>query len=207
MIYDSAVSGADLKAVKMLKNFHEDFEIMMAGDNRETPSSRVIPHTAGQGTNAAPGWAGNSQAQTINKNIDVKLCARVGETQTAPKAFVDDIMLTPAGVEQARKLGPQITKAFDELSIKIHEDKTVLVVPGGTAVARKMREDLTCDPMIIQGHPIKIAEKDAYLGMIIHQDGVKGSIGATFAQRKGKAWAKVPVIKSLLNHPQLLNEL
>ena len=103
-------------------------------------------------------------------------------------------------------MGPQLTKAFDELSIKIHEDKTVLVIPGETVAARKMRDDLTSDPMKVQGHPIKIVEKDAYLGMVIHQGGVKASVEATFNQRKGKAWGKVPVIKSLISHPQLLNE-
>ena len=206
MVYDSAISGADLKAVKLLRDFHQNFVIMMAGDNRENPSSRVIPNTAGQGTNAAPGWAGNSQAQTIQKNVDVTLCAKVGDTQTGPKAFVDDVMVAPGGAKQARAMGPQITKAFDELSIKIHEDKTVVVVPGGTVAARKLREDLSTDPMVIQGHPIKIAEQDTYLGMVIHQGGVKESIEATFSQRKGKAWGKVPVIKSLLHHPQLLNE-
>ena len=206
LVYDSALTGADLKAVKMLKKFHEDFVIMMAGDTRENPSSRVISRTAGQGTNAAPGWAGNSQAQTVLKNVDFNQCAKVGEVQTTPKAFVDDIMVTPGGPEQAREMGPQISRAFDELSIKIHEDKTVLVVPGGTASARNMREELKTNPMFIQGHPIKVTDQDLYLGMVIHQDGVKGSIDATFSQRKGKAWGKVPVIKSLLNHPQLLNE-
>ena len=206
MIYDCAVSGADLKAIKMLKQFHQDFQIIMAGDNRENPSSRVIPNTAGQGTNAAPGWAGNSQAQTVKKNVDFSLCAKVGEVQTAPKAFVDDIFVAPGGAEEARAMGPQLTKAFDELSIKIHEDKTVLVIPGGTVAARTMRENLTAQPMKIQGHPIKVTEQDAYLGMVIHQGGVKDSIEATFNQRKGKAWAKVPVIKSLLHHPQLMNE-
>ncbi len=205
MIYDCAVTGADLKAVKMLKMFHEDFEIVMAGDVSEKPNSRKIPNTAGQGTNAAPGWAGNSQAQTVEKNVDIKLCAKIGDTQTGPHAFVDDIMVAPAGAVQARKMGPQLTKAFDELSIKIHEDKTVLVIPGETMAARKMRDDLTSDPMKVQGHPIKIVEKDAYLGMVIHQGGVKASVEATFNQRKGKAWGKVPVIKSLISHPQLLN--
>ena len=206
MVYDCAVTGADLKAVKMLKKFHEDFEIVMAGDSGPNPNSRTISDTAGQGTNAAPGWAGNSQAQTLIKNVDFELCAKIGETQTGPKAFVDDVMITPGGVKQARALGPQITKAFDELSIKIHEHKNVLVIPGGNAATRKMREQLSTDPMTIQGHPIKLAESDAYLGMIIHQDGVKASIEATFKQRKGKAWGKVPVIKSLVSHPQLLNE-
>lgn len=206
LVYDSAVSGADLKAVKMLKAFHEDFEIVMASDNSDNPRSRMIPKTAGQGTNAAPGWAGNSQAQTVDKHVDFELCAKVGETQTKPKAFVDDIMVIPGDANKARQMGPQITRAFDELSIKIHEDKTVIIVPGGMAAAKKMRSDLTQNPMMIQGNPIKIAEKDLYLGMTIHQGGVKDSIEATFNQRKGKAWAKVPVIKSLLNHPQLLNE-
>ena len=69
-----------------------------------------------------------------------------------------------------------------------------------------MRQDLSDDPMIIQGNPVKVAEQDAYLGMIIHQDGVKESIEATVKIRKGRAWGQVPVIKSLLCHPQLLHE-
>ena len=60
--------------------------------------------------------------------------------------------------------------------------------------------------MKIQGNPIKVTNSDLYLGMIIHEDGVKESIQSTFKARKGKAWGQVPVIKSLLNHPQLLNE-
>ena len=79
-------------------------------------------------------------------------------------------------------------------------------MPGGTIATRMMREQLTRDPMAIQGHPIKLAESDTYLGMVIHQEGVKASIEATFKQRKGKAWGKVPAIKSLVSHPQLLNE-
>ena len=59
-----------------------------------------------------------------------------------------------------------------------------------------MRQELSDDPMIIQGNPVKIAEQDAYLGMIIHQDGVKESIEATVKIRKGRAWGQVPVIKS-----------
>ena len=206
LVYDSALTGADLKAVKMLRNFHQDFEIMLAGDMSENPKSRVIPRTAGQGTNAAPGWAGNSQAQTIKKNVNFRLCVKVGDVQTGPKAFVDDIMVAPGSAEEAREMGPQLTRAFDELSIKIHEDKTVIIAPGGTMAARKLRDDLVKEPMVIQGNPIKIAESDSYLGMVIHQDGVKESIEKTFQQRKGKAWAQVPVIKSLIHHPQLMNE-
>ena len=206
LVYDSALTGADLKAVKMLRNFHQDFEIMMAGDMSKNPKSRVIPRTAGQGTNAAPGWAGNSQAQTIKKNVNFRLCAKVGEVQTGPKAFVDDVFVAPGSAEEARQMGPQLTRAFDELSIKIHEKKTVIIAPGGTMEAKKMREDLEKNPMMIQGNPIKIAESDSYLGMVIHQNGVKDSIVTTFNQRKGKAWAQVPAIKSLIHHPQLLNE-
>ena len=117
-------SGMQIMASKMLRNFHQDFEIMMAGDNRDTPSSRSISRTAGQGTNAAPGWAGNSQAQTFAKNVDVKLCAKVGPVQTEPHAFVDNVMVMPGNEAQARLMGPQVTRAFDELSIKIHEDLT-----------------------------------------------------------------------------------
>ena len=206
LVYDAALTGADLKAIKMLQNFHQDFEIVMAGDNSETPKSRVIRRTAGQGTNAAPGLAGNSQAQTIMKNVDFRLCAKVGDVQTEPKAFVDDVMVTPEGEEEARLMGPQLTRAFDELSIKVHEEKTVIIAPGGTAAARKMRENLTKFPMKIQGNEIKVTDSDLYLGMVIHQDGVKESIESTFAKRKGKAWGQVPVIKSLIHHPQLLNE-
>ena len=100
----------------------------------------------------------------------------------------------------------QLSRAFDELSIKSHEDKTVIIVPGKTIFARKMREDLTSDPMVIQGNPVKVATQDLYLGMVIHQDGVKESIEATAKVRKGRAWGQVPVIKALLNHPQLLHE-
>ena len=206
LIYDAAVTGADLKAIKELKEFHQDFEIVMASDMSANPKSRIISRTAGQGTNAAPGWAGNSQAQTLLKNVDFRLLAKVGNVQTEPKAFVDDAMMTPGGAEEAKRLGPQLTRAFDELSIKVHEEKTVIIAPGQTVAARKMRKNLEDDPMVIQGNPIKIAESDLYLGMVIHQNGVKESIESTFAKRRGKAWGQVPVIKSLIHHPQLLNE-
>ena len=172
----------------------------------DKPKSRTISRTAGQGTNAAPGWAGNSQAQTLLKNIDFRLLAKVGNVQTEPKAFVDDAMMIPGGVKEARELGPQLSRAFDELSIKIHEDKTVIIAPGMTVAARKVRQKLEEDPMKIQGNPIKVAESDLYLGMVIHQNGVKESIESTFAKRRGKAWGQVPAIKSLVHHPQLLNE-
>ena len=75
-----------------------------------------------------------------------------------------------------------------------------------TAFARKMRENLKNDPMVIQGNPVKVAVKDHYLGMVLHENGVKESIESTAIERKGRAWGQVPVIKSLLSHPQLLNE-
>ncbi len=166
----------------------------------------MIPDTVGQGTNGAPGMAGNSQARSVKKHVNKELCAKVGEVQTDNKAFVDDIMTVPGDEEKARLMGPQLSKAFDELSIKSHEEKTVIIVPGMTAFARKMRENLKNDPMVIQGNPVKVAVKDHYLGMVLHENGVKESIEATANARKGRAWGQVPVIKALLAHPQLLNE-
>ena len=207
MLFDAAVTGADLRAIKALKGFHEDFEIVMASDaNKVNPASAIIPNTAGQGTNGAPGWAGNSQAQTLEKNVNFDLCVKVGPVQTRPKAFVDDVCIIPGSAAKARLMAPQLTKAFDELSIKIHGEKTVLVIPGKTKAAEEMRRDLTESPMIIQGNEIGIVEKDAYLGMIIHQGGVKESIEATLKSRTGKAWGKVAPLKAILGHPQLIHE-
>ena len=92
------------------------------------------------------------------------------------------------------------------ITIKIHGEKTVLVIPGKTKAAEEMRRDLTESPMIIQGNEIGIVEKDAYLGMIIHQGGVKESIEATLKSRTGKAWGKVAPLKAILGHPQLIHE-
>ena len=75
LLYDAALTDADLRAIKSLKLFHENFSIRMAEDmGKENPKSRVIPNTAGQGTNAAPGFARNSQTQTLLKNVDYELC-------------------------------------------------------------------------------------------------------------------------------------
>ena len=96
LVFDLTKTGADPKAVKMLKKFHENFEIMMDYDrDKKSPSSRIIPDTVGQGTNGAPGMAGYSQSKAVERRVDVTLCAKVGNIQTNNKAFVDDLMTAP----------------------------------------------------------------------------------------------------------------
>ena len=101
---------------------------------------------------------------------------KVRPVETKPKAYVDDVCTIPGSAAEARMMAPQLSQAFDELSLKIHGDKTVVVVPGMMKAAREMREELTMFPMVIQDNKIKVVESDLYLGMIIHEGGVKASI-------------------------------
>ena len=91
-------------------------------------------------------------------------------------------------------MAPQLSQAFDELSLKIHGDKTVVVVPGMMKAAREMREELTMFPMVIQDNKIKVVESDLYLGMIIHEGGVKASVlRRQLSQEQEKPGARSPL--------------
>ena len=108
----TGVTGADLRVIKALKTFHEDFRIVMAEDaGKQSPKSRVIPNTVGQGTNAAPGFAGNGQAQSLVSNLDFGLCANIDGVATYPHLFVDDVMVVAANRRRTSSRTPGSIKA------------------------------------------------------------------------------------------------
>ena len=117
-------------------------------------------------------------------------------------------MLVAGGCDQTRRLGPQLTRALDELSIKVHEEKTVIIIPGETKAAvgggdEGGPQDGTYGD---SGESYQHCGKGSYLGMLLSQGVVKSSIEEMGAQRKGKAWGKIPAIKAIINHLQVLTE-
>ena len=60
----------------------------------------------------------------------------------------------------------------------------MLVTGGKNKKVVSVREELKKDPVTVHGAPVKVKEKDPYLGFIISQNGFVASVDETIKSRK-----------------------
>ena len=66
-----------------------------------------------------------------------------------------------------------------------------------------VREELIENPVTLHGVPVKVKEKDPYIGFIISQDRFVASVNETIKSRKIKKWMRTLNIKSIINNPMV----
>ena len=92
-----------------------------------------------------------------------------------------------------------IGDALEGISLESHPDKTEVIVSGRNKKAELMREALTKNPAMMQGHPVKVSDSGMYLGMRLSQKGHRDTVDQSVKHRVAKAWSKVADIKTVIN--------
>ena len=202
-LYDAVSAGADSKAVFMLGKYSEKSIIKIRNDP-DSERSRIVHKTLGQGTNFAPKIISLSMGIAIDNCIPIQNMDRVGVVEVPPRSYIDDVSILNANVAAARENGVKVGRALEILSLRANPKKSSIIVTGGKKeVAKMMRNELTNDPVKIHGQSIGVSEVDPYLGVFIHQDGIKESINHSVKMRINKAWGRAAQIKNLINAPAM----
>ena len=161
--------------------------------------------TTGQGSNFAPPSIGLTTSKTVMETIeeDQGHLARLGQISLDPNAYVDDIETMAENEEGLRVLSTRIGRALQKICLQSHPDETEAVISGRTKDTLNVRENLTRDPALMQGHPVKVASSAMYLGMRVDQTGYRETIHATVKHRVTKAWGRVKEIKEVINNHRM----
>ena len=159
----------------------------------------------GQGSNFALPGIDLTTSKAIKSQFDGqgRMLACVGDVQSEPQSYVDDISTMPSNVKELREAGLRIGKALEQISLRSHPDKTEVIVTGRSKRAEAMREKLIKLPAKMQGHPIKVSESGMYLGMKVSQNGHRDSVDMTVTHRVAKAWGRVAEIKAQINDARM----
>ena len=202
-MFDAVGCGADKKALFMLQNYNKKSVIKIKGDPDEG-RTRVVENTLGQGTNYAPKIISLTMGLGIDNVIPVENMDKAGEVEIPPRSYIDDIGILNASVDAARKNGVLIGRALEVLSLRANPKKSTIVVTGGKKDdAARLRQELKDDPVLIHGSSIGVSEVDPYLGMYIHEKGIKESINHSVKMRVNRAWGRAYSIKNIVNAPAM----
>ena len=205
LIYETLKIGCKPEALKFIHDMSAVTHISMSNMGNDK-ATRTVYDTAGQGQDFACLGTGFAIGNSLHTRLgpgQYPDSVKVGKVKVPPRAYVDDAKVMSGNPRQLRSAGHKVSDAFDDLSLQINPKKTKILVIGTGAKARKMRDDLKSNPVIIQGHEISIADQDTYLGMKISQAGVLDSISKTFEERKANAWNKLYSFKKMLRHPAM----
>ena len=207
VIYDTIKAGADLKATRVIRKFSDKTEIRLRGDfrNEGKGEGRIIMGTLGQGSNFAPPGIGMTTSKSLLNEFKQpgQALAKLGQVQTLPQSYVDDMATLPCNLKGVKEAGKLIGTALENISLKSHPDKTEVIVSGRNKRAVAMRERLTDSPAEMQGNAIKVSSSGMYLGMKISQEGHRDSADMTARHRIAKAWGRVAEIKSQINDAKM----
>ena len=198
-IYSVSQTGCDMKALKMIKEYSDEFKIRINGDPDDERYGEV-KNSCGQGTQFAPKATGLLIGLATFESIPTEGCAKVGEQIVLPSDFVDDVLIHNEDDQTARSNAESLSDSFDLLSMEVNAEKSAIIVTGGNnEKVKRMRKKLTDDPVKFQHQNIQVKEGDAYLGFYIHQNGFTASVKKTLKLRIKKAWIKTANIRSIIN--------
>lgn len=207
VVYDTIQAGADLKATRVIRKFSDKTEIRLRGDYRNHGQGvgKEIRGTLGQGSNFAPPGIGMTTSRSLLHEFEKpgNMMAKLGEVETLPQSYVDDMATMPANLKGVKEAGVRIGTALENISLRSHPDKSEIIVTGRTQRAAKMREQLTRDPALMQGSEVKVSSSGMYLGMKVSQEGHKDTVDMTARHRVAKAWGRIAELKSTINDAKM----
>ena len=111
VVFDTLMTGADVKAVKVLHDFTKEIQIKIASDPNEEISG-VVKGTVQQGSNFAPKGSTLSIGKATQDSVPMENCDKVGDQIVPTSTYVDDAIIPNKDVVAARENGEKITKAY-----------------------------------------------------------------------------------------------
>ena len=82
--YDILMTGADIKATKVVYEMSKEVNIRIAGDHNPERSAKVVD-SVGQGTQVAPKGSGLSIGLAVDKSVELEKCDKInGKVPVGP---------------------------------------------------------------------------------------------------------------------------
>ena len=200
---DMIEADVDLKALKIAHKMSDTNIISISRDPDDNRNAK-ISKSVGQGTSVAAKGTSLTVGKATHDAIPLENCAKINNLHINPLAFVDDLLISNAGTNEARENGRRMSRAMEVLSLTCNNVKSVMVVAGRNNKETKVvREDLEMNPVKLHGLPIGQVDKESYLGFLLSKDGADKSIELTVKNRKSRAWQRAAGIKTMINHPMM----
>ena len=141
-------------------------------------------------------------------NLDKTLCVyfggsdsevSYGDQRLQPITFQDDTSRLVGSLEDAQKGNALMEAAMKRMQLKLNIDKCSLIVFEKKKKIESVRETINrLESLKVGSEVIKAKVKDAYLGDIIHEEGLGKSIEATIMSRYGRIFNSIIEVTAIL---------
>ena len=178
--------GADPKAVRLWFKLNEETNIEVqtaVGKTKQTNVGAVV----GQGTigGALVSQAVLDDAATENFPPAGSLELEYGDVPLAPLMWMDDLLHTTRGLEEARQVNKRVDKMMKQRTLKLNEAKSVCLIIGNKKQKKEITAQLEKEPLLCGNFITKEKQIDKWLGQCISARGLEDSVAETVAAREG----------------------
>ena len=109
-----------------------------------------------------------------------------GEVPMAPLLWLDDILNTAGGLDEARQINSQINRVMKQRGLSLNEDKTVCIIIGSKKQKLKASAELKKDPLFCGHFVTKEKQTDKWLGQMLSSRGLADCVAETVSSKLGK---------------------
>lgn len=115
-----------------------------------------------------------------------RLQMKYGEVPMAPLLWIDDIINTAGGLDEARKINVLIDRVMKQRGLSLNEEKTTCIIIGTKKQKLKATTELQKDPLFCGQFITQERQKDKWLGQILSSGGLADCVAETVNSKLGK---------------------
>ena len=191
MIQDAVLTclkrGADKKAIRLWYKLNDQTRIQVrtgAGMSRFGNVGAVV----GQGMlgGALASQAVLDEGVTEHVTPAGRLQMNYGEVPMAPLLWIDDIINTAGGLDEARQINVLVNKVMKQRGLSLNEDKSAIIIMGSKKQKLQASTELEKDPLLCGHFVTKEKQNDKWLGQILSSGGLASCVEETVNAKLGK---------------------
>jgi hypothetical protein len=191
MIQDAVLTcqkrGADNKAIRLWYKLNDQTKIQVrtgAGMSRFENVGAVV----GQGMlgGALVSQAVLDDGVTEHVTPGDSLQMGYGEVPMVPLLWLDDIINTAGGLDEARQINVLINKVMKQRGLSLNEDKSAIIIIGSKKQKLQASTELEKDPLLCGHFVTKEKQNDKWLGQILSSGGLASCVEETVNAKLGK---------------------
>ena len=115
-----------------------------------------------------------------------RLQMEYGEVPMAPLLWIDDIINTAGGLDEARQINGLLDKVIKQRGLSLNEDKSAFIIIGSKNQKRQATKELEKDPLFCGRFVTKEKQTDKWLGQILSSRGLAACVEETVNAKLGK---------------------
>ena len=115
-----------------------------------------------------------------------------------PIIFQDDIFKASEDIESANDANKRMVAMVESKLLSLNIDKSIYLVIGEKKARKKLLEELKKDPIILDDHPMKVANSAKYLGDKLSEN-LSDSVSETVKMRVGLASSAIYEIRAVVD--------